>query len=218
MLSPQAWERFRGRLHELGEFGRVLQEDFIQAENAVYAARLNLTESRAMVRAFGSLIDGLSLVMQELSISTAEVFGRGYNRFLREKREERATTTYQRIYNSYRLVAEFVPKCPLANLPDARWDELHEAIEIRNRILHPGSAKDLELSQVDISVALGAGENFLRDFAQFLQWFQHKEQKLLWEHTLVRKRFVPKVQRNEDCPCGSGLKYKKCCEAAQRAA
>ena len=26
---------------------------------------------------------------------------------------------------------------------------------------------------------------------------------------MIRKR--PKVGRNEDCSCGSGLKYKKCC-------
>ena len=25
------------------------------------------------------------------------------------------------------------------------------------------------------------------------------------------KRDVPKVGRNDDCPCGSGKKYKKCC-------
>ena len=24
-------------------------------------------------------------------------------------------------------------------------------------------------------------------------------------------RTVPKVGRNDDCPCGSGKKYKKCC-------
>ena len=28
-------------------------------------------------------------------------------------------------------------------------------------------------------------------------------------HTLVRR--VPKIGRNEKCPCGSGIKFKKCC-------
>jgi uncharacterized protein YchJ len=26
----------------------------------------------------------------------------------------------------------------------------------------------------------------------------------------------PKIQRNEACPCGSGEKYKLCCQAAKR--
>ena len=42
----------RGAIACAGKFGRVLQEDFIHAENAAYEARLKLTESRAMVRAF----------------------------------------------------------------------------------------------------------------------------------------------------------------------
>ena len=29
---------------------------------------------------------------------------------------------------------------------------------------------------------------------------------------LTIKRTTPKIGRNEKCPCGSGLKYKKCCE------
>ena len=31
------------------------------------------------------------------------------------------------------------------------------------------------------------------------------------------RRPVPKVGRNEACPCGSGKKYKKCCGATERA-
>jgi uncharacterized protein len=29
------------------------------------------------------------------------------------------------------------------------------------------------------------------------------------------RREEPKVGRNDDCPCGSGKKYKKCCGASQ---
>jgi uncharacterized protein YecA (UPF0149 family) len=29
-------------------------------------------------------------------------------------------------------------------------------------------------------------------------------------------RQYPKVQRNDLCPCGSGRKYKACCQAAKR--
>jgi uncharacterized protein len=30
------------------------------------------------------------------------------------------------------------------------------------------------------------------------------------------RREVPKVGRNDDCPCGSGKKFKKCCGAEGR--
>ena len=30
------------------------------------------------------------------------------------------------------------------------------------------------------------------------------------------KRAMPKVGRNEPCPCGSGKKYKKCCEGGEK--
>jgi SEC-C motif-containing protein len=33
------------------------------------------------------------------------------------------------------------------------------------------------------------------------------------EHETVRRE-APKVGRNDPCPCGSGKKYKKCCEKA----
>lgn len=32
-----------------------------------------------------------------------------------------------------------------------------------------------------------------------------------WRRTQTYKRPAPKIGRNEACPCGSGLKYKKCC-------
>jgi uncharacterized protein YecA (UPF0149 family) len=31
------------------------------------------------------------------------------------------------------------------------------------------------------------------------------------------RRETPKVGRNDPCPCGSGKKYKKCCEFKARA-
>ena len=34
---------------------------------------------------------------------------------------------------------------------------------------------------------------------------------LIKEMTLLSDRFNSKASRNDDCPCGSGLKYKRCC-------
>ena len=34
-------------------------------------------------------------------------------------------------------------------------------------------------------------------------------EKLMNPQTVVKE--IPKIGRNDPCPCGSGLKYKKCC-------
>ncbi|MCZ6485246.1 MAG: SEC-C metal-binding domain-containing protein [Acidobacteria bacterium] len=33
-------------------------------------------------------------------------------------------------------------------------------------------------------------------------------------HRRIDTRKVTKIGRNQDCPCGSGLKYKRCCDSA----
>jgi SEC-C motif-containing protein len=45
---------------------------------------------------------------------------------------------------------------------------------------------------------------------------QHKEGEGHHHNTPTApvKRESPKIGRNDPCPCGSGKKYKKCCEAA----
>lgn len=217
-LTQEAWQKFHEEMNARSDFGTVLQADFIIATELVYAAEFGATESRAMMRAFGSLIDGLSRVMQEIAVSTAELFGGHLNRFLQEKTCDRSTSTYQRIYNSYRLVTEFLPKSPLARLSDQRWRELHHAIDIRHRIVHPTCFADVQTDHREAMLVINVGNAFLRDFAEFVQWFQHKKQKLLWEHVIERRRLIPKTGRNEKCPCGSQRKYKNCCAAAQYAA
>jgi len=50
------------------------------------------------------------------------------------------------------------------------------------------------------------------DFMKYMEDFKYnhltKKQK---EAVIEPVRVGPKVRRNELCPCGSGLKYKKCC-------
>lgn len=217
-VTQKSWEKFIAELRARGDFSWVLQTDFIEGIQLVCQLDFPPVESRALVRAFGSLVDGLSRVMQEIAVSTAELFGGRLNPFLQQKYAERTTSTYQRIYTSYRLVAEFLPKCPLARLPDSRWNDLHRAIEIRNRVVHPVRLADTVVSADDCELVIEVGNALLRDFAQFMEWFKQKEQKLVWEHTIERRRLFPKVGRNEKCPCGSYRKYKSCCAIAQYAA
>jgi uncharacterized protein YecA (UPF0149 family) len=39
-----------------------------------------------------------------------------------------------------------------------------------------------------------------------------KPTKKQMNQVIIPVRTEPKYQRNEPCPCGSGLKYKKCCK------
>ena len=48
------------------------------------------------------------------------------------------------------------------------------------------------------------------------EFFKNKKTKPTQNNTLViggdvGERISNKIQRNQKCPCGSGLKYKKCC-------
>jgi SEC-C motif-containing protein len=46
----------------------------------------------------------------------------------------------------------------------------------------------------------------------------HKEGEGHHEKPVTVKRESPKIGRNDPCPCGSGKKYKKCCEGVAQAA
>lgn len=51
------------------------------------------------------------------------------------------------------------------------------------------------------------------ELGDLLRWWgtlDRKTQKQLWNQPVVNE--TPKVGRNDPCPCGSGKKYKKCCE------
>lgn len=138
--------------------------------------------------------------------------------FLQGKVEERGITTHYRISTTYRLLGEFLPRSPLAATPDALWDDLQAALEIRNRVVHPKRMRDLEVKGEEAMLVAATGDEFCGHLNQFVQWLVQKEQKLVWEHMAERRRLYPKIGRNEKCPCGSELKYKDCCIAATIAA
>ncbi len=189
----------------------VLKEDFRDALTRVADRGVQPGDCRAVVRCFGSLIDALSANMRKAAIEVCTAFGEPLNPFLQDKTAERHLSTHQRIYSIYRLIADFLPQSPLAHLPDSRWDELHRALEIRNRIVHPTCTADLELTKREVAAVVSAGLNFYGDHCRFVQWFSQKEQKMLWDLPGTRRRFIEKTGRNEPCPCGSKRKYKHCC-------
>ncbi len=215
VLTQEKWEQFGRDYRAELDFCRILQTDFFEATEVLYGNGLSAqSEARALIRCFGSLIDGLTGSMRNIAIMTCKLFGRPLNPFLREKAEERTITTYHRIHTSYRLIGEFLPRSPLASVTDALWDDLRAAIEIRNRVVHPKCAKDLEVTETEALLVAEIGDEFCRHVNQFVQWLRQKEQKLVWEHLVERRRLYPKIGRNEKCPCGSSRKYKNCCAAA----
>ncbi len=215
VLSRDDWQRFGREYRAEFDLCRILQTDYIAAcEILSYHAELPQAEARAMVHCFGSLIDGVSSAMRRVAIATCRLFHQPLNPFLQEKATERGTTTHHRIYTSYRLIGEFLPRSPLAALDDGFWDELHAGIEIRNRIVHPRSAADLELSLGDALLVTTLGDEFCDHVNKFLHWLMQKEQKLISGHLVEARRLYPKIGRNEKCPCHSGRKYKNCCAAA----
>jgi|GEM_PF-5062190 len=229
-MDPAAREKIERRLNALiaADFEKLhasfnastalcnaLKEDFRDSLDRVIADQDNVFARRAVVRCFGSLIDGLTRSMRFIAVDLCHVLDEPLNPFLQEKTGERHLSSHQRIYSIYRLLADFLPKSPLANLPDSRWDQLRHALEIRNRIVHPALLTDLDLTNPEMKTVMGAGHDFFSDYRQFIQWCQAREQQMLWDIPGTRKRWLKKIGRNEPCPCGSQRKYKNCCGVGQ---
>jgi hypothetical protein len=214
-LIAADFEKFNASLNASSELCNALKEDFRDALERFVADQTSGFVRRALVRCFGSLIDGVTASMRFAAIALCEVFDEPLNPFLQEKTADRHISTHQRIYSIYRLIADFAPKSPLSHLPDSRWDDLRRALEIRNRVVHPESTSDLDLPNEQMRLVVEIGHNFYRDYTQFVQWFGHKEQQMLWEVPGTRRRLLKKIGRNEPCPCGSQRKYKNCCGVGQ---
>jgi hypothetical protein len=210
-LIAADFEKFNAGLNASTELCNALKEDFRDALERFVADQPSGFARRAVVRCFGSLIDGLTASMRFAAIALCEVFDEPLNPFLQEKTAERHISTHQRIYSIYRLIAEFAPRSPLSHLPDSRWDDLRRALEIRNRVLHPATTSDLDLPNDQMRLIVDTGHNFYRDYTQFVQWFGRKGQQMLWEVPGTRRRLFKKIGRNEPCPCGSQRKFKNCC-------
>lgn len=209
----------QARTRDVVALCQILRCDFAAAMSAfTEPGAEHSVAGRNIVRCFGSLIEALSDAMRIVAVTVCEFHGKNYNRFLNAKSTDRGLANFNRIYHSYRIICEALPKSPLARVPDERWDNLHTCLDIRNRIVHPHSSTDLELTPNELMLVAQVAIDFCHDFDVFAQWHGQKQQKLGWEAGGLRKREIPKIGRNEKCPCGSQRKYKNCCAAAQWAA
>ena len=211
--SIEAIEKFREGNKHVVEVMKVLGGDFTRAITEAMKEG-DQYNCRAAVHCFGSMIEGLAVMMREIACRMCELFGEPLNPFLREKSVERGVSASHRIVTIYRLMAEFAPASPLADIPDERWEKLHAALAIRNRVVHPTRGKDIDLTQEDMHLVLRLGMDFVRDIPTFVHWCAQEHQKFMWSLGGQRVRETAKVGRNEPCPCGSKRKFKACCGAS----
>jgi hypothetical protein len=213
--TPEEFDAMAAKWGKISALLNVLHADMETARHYLGEFGDTAYERRAVVRCFGSYIDGLAVAMREYCFTLCELFGEPANRFLRDKSEERGATGYQRIYTSYRFIAGFMPDSPMARISDSRWDRLHRALDIRNRVMHPAAAVEMEIGDDEIELVLKLGAEFMLDYQQFLEWFNQKQTRIIRGFPGQQRRHTsPKQGRNDLCRCGSGRKYKNCCVAA----
>ncbi len=197
-------------------FFKALTDEYQRAAQEVMADTEDQFRRRAFIRCVGSVIDGYAAVMRETAVGLCELYGRELNPYLLEKTHSRGVTSYHRIYNTYRILSDFMPDAPLARIDDSRWTMLHRTIETRNRILHPESIEALELSDEELQNAANTARAFLDDFSPFTHWFLKEYEQMSYEASGHMRRFAKKVGRNDLCPCRSKRKYKHCCGKNER--
>ncbi|MGV3533126.1 MAG: YecA family protein [Chthoniobacteraceae bacterium] len=208
-VDPDRYNEIVARNQAAVALQKILRDDFWRAWHEIEAGD-DPYKRRAVVRCFGSMADGTASSMREIACNVCEMFGNSLNPFLQEKVHERSISTYQRMVTSYRLVEEFLPGSPLSKVTDERWQELKEALAVRNRIVHPTKAEDLEVAAEEIKLLVETAYRLFQDTLAFYHWCAAVHQRMGAGSGLQRKA-GPKVGRNDRCPCASGLKYKNCC-------
>ncbi len=97
------------------------------------------------------------------------------------------------------------------------WDDFQEMMAEEESRFSGGSGKyhdliDDMISEVENWICFRNPQEYMRDF-ETPEFESDFKDNLVWDSrydgTFVRE--MPKVGKNEPCPCGSGRKYKKCC-------
>ncbi len=213
--STRARERNSGAL----ELGGILKADFTKALEVLARGPGEPANRRALVRCFGSLIDGLANAFLTIADVVRQSQGHRPDPVRQEEPEDLSTSVLLRIGSSYRILCRYLPKSPLTRLSGTRRDDLKACVEIRNRVVHPDTPADLEVTDSNLRLITEVARRFIGDFATFARW-QAERQPTPGGECLssgCRKRHRG-GRRFRKCPCGSDRKYKNCCAAAPRAA
>lgn len=199
------------KIHVLYQFSQRLGEDFRKEAERVTGEPFTW---RAVIRAFGSFADGYTAMLKGICVASCELYGKKQNEFLIAKFSERTTTSYHRIKTCYRLIEECFPGSPFTRIPEERWRDLKKAIEIRNRILHPETSRDLEIEPNQVPWIIEIAAQFTQDGQAFFYFIKKLHEQCRNENQTQQIRLGAKTGRNELCPCASELKFKNCCGKA----
>jgi hypothetical protein len=204
------WREFVWKSESHLTLQELLGEDFNNAEDA-FVARDTGSARRNMVRCFGSFVDAMAVTLREMAWTLSKLFGQSMNPFLKDKTDERGATAMYRITTSYRIVGELMPQSPFGKIDPKRWDQLHHLLEVRNRVMHPSKKEDLEVTVPDLQAMSDLTTQMMEDMCGFFKLIQMQSFEMISKAGGRRIRVMDKVGRNDDCPCGSGKKYKHCC-------
>jgi hypothetical protein len=214
--SALARQRTKGAL----ELGRILTADFEAALAMLMHPGAQACDRRALVRCFGSVIDGLANALCTIGGVVSASEGRQLS-ILPERCAEPTAAILRRICFGYTTISRCGPHSPLSNLQARRWDELKTCLDIRNRVVHPETPSDLEISQTNVRLITEVASQFIRDFQALARWQAARPSRLGSEDRgakLRRNNRRRGGRRFGKCPCGSGRKHKNCCRVVQSAA
>jgi hypothetical protein len=204
------WREFVWKAEEHLDLQEILGDDFNVAEELFIARDAGFTR-RHMVRCFGSFVDAMAVTLREMAWTLSQLFGQTMNPFLKGKTDERGATAMYRITTSYRIVGELMPQSPFGKVDPKRWDKLHHLLEVRNRVMHPTKKEDLDVSVPDLQAMSDLTTQMMEDMVGFVKLIPIQSMEMISKAGGRRIRHTDKVGRNDECPCGSGKKFKHCC-------
>jgi hypothetical protein len=210
--SRDPWLQFIKRTQEALELGKMAVADFKQAKDDLARKECGYAR-RNVVRCFGSLVDVLAAILRDVSFEMGEGLGKPRNHFLRDKSGGRGTTASFRVKASYRLVAELVPQSVFARIDPVRWEQLHHAFEVRNRVLHPNSMAGMKVSDMELRLILATAAEFLNDLEEFFRLCQLHSQNLYQLTNDQRVRVIAKIRLKDTGHCSSRREFEHCSTA-----
>lgn len=157
------------------ELGRTLRADFDHAVTALRQPGAPDATRRALVRCFGSLVDGLANAIGAMAESATNTSARPHPPH--DKFAEPTDCILHRINISYRIIARTLPASPLSNLHGRRWDDLKTSLDIRNRVVHPQAPSDLEITDRNIRLLTEVAGDFISDFERLAQWQAERQSR-----------------------------------------
>ncbi|HMB30752.1 MAG TPA: preprotein translocase subunit SecA [Desulfohalobiaceae bacterium] len=181
-VDPETHEMFRKRLEEVFALNRVLDLSTFPSE--------------------GEVKEGVAKILEELKQNTGEHFQEILRFFLLE--------SLDRYWNEHLLNLDHLKEgigLRGYGQKDPRHEYKREGFEYFQELLLLIKESTLK-SLCHIRIQDTSEESLKHQEQQNIQLFGGEETQ---ESPQPYKRKQPKVGRNDPCPCGSGLKYKRCC-------